>query len=113
MKKTVEELKEQFAPGKYLSAQDFADIFDSIIGAASVKVLKVSGSGTINHAYTYPESTLPEDTLVIIVNTGSDNVTTQYSYSTNKTVTIPPKGAAAFITSNEYDEWYLIGVPVQ
>ena len=30
MKKTVEELKEQFAPGKYLSAQDFADIFDSI-----------------------------------------------------------------------------------
>lgn len=111
--KTAEELKEQFAQGKYPSAEDYGDLIDTAVKSGSTLNV-VERNSDDDRFYEGTEiQNLPHDSCVIVKNTSSSPIRLCYSYNNNYTVTVAVQGAVSFLTTTDSQELVLIGTPIR
>lgn len=107
--KTAAQLKELFAAGKYPTAADYGDLIDTATAGGGTTVW----AGVNGEQIYYNRSETPaEGSLVIVTNNSNSPITVGYSYGGNQTVTISAYGAAAFVATNDNEEFLLIGTPI-
>ena len=108
-----EELKALFAKGKYPTESDFAALIDSMSSGSSIPVYTISNSGKIWEDVSgfNPDSAQTND-VIIIKNTSHDTINLEISYNSDRTIAVAPSDAVMLINNGSYDEWGVVGVPI-
>lgn len=106
---TKEELKALFAKGKYPSAENFAALIDN---SSSISVYTISNSGKVWENVGLDTSTVQTNDVIIVKNTGNDTINLEISYNSGRTVAVAPGDAVMLINNGSYDEWGVVGVPI-
>ncbi len=109
--KTAEELKEKFAKGKYPTAEDYADLIDSMSSGSGIPVYTIEYSDAV-WGVGFDTSAVKTNDVIIIKNTSNDTINLGLSYNSNRTVAVAPGDAVMLINNGSYDEWGVVGVPI-
>lgn len=107
-----EELKALFAKGKYPSAEDFAALIDSISSGSGISVYTIEYSGNVWSGVGLDTSAVKTNDVIIIKNTSNDTTNLEISYNSGRTVAVAPGDAVMLINNGSYDEWGVVGVPI-
>lgn len=110
--KTAEELKEKFAKGKYPTAEDYADLIDSMDSGSGIPVYTIEYSGKVWENVGLDTSAVKTNDVIIIKNTSNDTINLEISYNSGRTIAVAPSDAVMLINNGSYDEWGVVGVPI-
>lgn len=106
------ELKALFAKGKYPTESDFAALIDSMGSGSGIPVYTIEYSGKVWENVGLDTSTVQTNDVIIVKNTGSETINLEISYNSGRTVAVAPSDAVMLINNGSYDEWGVVGVPI-
>lgn len=107
-----EELKALFAKGKYPTESDFAALIDSMSSGSGIPVYTIEYSGKVWENVGLDTSTVQTNDVIIVKNTSNDTINLEISYNSGRTVAVAPSDAVMLINNGSYDEWGVVGVPI-
>ncbi len=106
------ELKALFAKGKYPTESDFAALIDSMGSGSGIPVYTIEYSGKVWENVGLDTSTVKTNDVIIIKNTSNDTINLEISYNSGRTIAVAPSDAVMLINNGSYDEWGVVGVPI-
>lgn len=105
-----EELKALFAKGKYPTESDFAALIDSM--GSGIPVYTMSTSGNFWSGVGLDTSAVKTNDVIIVKNNGSSTINLEISYDSGRTIAVAPRDAVMLINNGSYNEWGVVGVPI-